>query len=79
MNLENIIKKVNHIFNDVLQDENIEINYETNSDDIDDWDSLANIELIIAIEKEFNVKFVLSEFYKFSNVGQMCEWIQKKI
>ena len=76
MSLEEIIKKIEMIFREVIEDSNLVINYETNSDDIDEWDSLTNIELIIAIEKEFNITFDLSEFYKFKNVGQMSEWIK---
>lgn len=79
MSLEEILKIVEVIFREVIEDSTLVIKYDTNSDAIDEWDSLINIELIIAIEKEFDITFDLSQFYKFKNVGQMCEWIKTQI
>ena len=79
MSLEEILKIVEVIFREVIEDSTLVIKYDTNSDAVDEWDSLINIELIIAIEKEFDITFDLSQFYKFKNVGQMCEWIKTQI
>ena len=57
MNVEEIIKQVNVIFIDVLDNTDILIKNETTSDDIEEWDSLNHIQLVVAIEKYFNVRF----------------------
>ena len=55
------------------------ITSETCADDIEDWDSLAQINLIVAIEKEFRIKFTLDELVTFSNVGDMVKLMIRKI
>ena len=51
-----ILNSLEEIFKDIFDDEELKLERETSADDIDDWDSLAQINLIVAIEKEFNVK-----------------------
>ena len=77
--LEKVIKEVNAIFVDVLDNGSIRINYETTSADIEEWDSLAHIQLVIEIEKHFKIRFKASEIHQFKNVGEMCEGIIKKL
>ena len=74
-----VLQEVNEIFKDVLDDESIVLNYESNSDNIDDWDSLAHIQLIVAIEKKFKIKFSAKEMVSWKNVGEMAENIVEKI
>jgi len=74
-----ILKKVQKIFIDVLEDENIILSYNTTSNDIEDWDSLNHIVLIVEIEKEFNFKFELKEIQSFKNIGELCDNILVKI
>lgn len=74
-----ILKAVNEIFCDVLDDSTIVVTDNTCSDDIEDWDSLTNIQLVVAIEKELGVKFVSSEIMAWSNVGEMINSIQSKM
>lgn len=66
------------IFQDVFDDETIELTEEMNADSIEDWDSLAQIRLIVAIEKHFKLKFTLDEVQGLKNVGEMIALIQKK-
>ena len=66
------------IFRDVFDDEDIQINVDTTANDIDGWDSLAQIRLIIQIEKLFSLHFDASEIDKLENVGQMVELISQK-
>ena len=75
MDKEEILKKVQDIFKDVLEDEDIELSYNTTSNDIEGWDSINNILLIVEIEKEFNFKFKLEEILGFKNIGEMCDII----
>ena len=66
------------IFRDVFDDEDIQINVDTTANDIDGWDSLAQIRLILQIEKRFSLHFDASEIEKLENVGQMAELISQK-
>jgi len=70
---EEILKKVQDIFIDVLEDRDIELNYNTTPYDIEGWDSLNHIVLIVEIEKEFNIKFNLKEIMSFKNIGEICD------
>jgi len=76
---EEIFEKVQDIFRDVFDDDSLEIGETTNSDDIEDWDSLEHITLVISMEKEFNVKFDIKVVNKLENVGQMVDLIQSLI
>lgn len=74
-----ILKKVNNIFKDVLDDKKIKINEKTTASDVQDWDSLTHIQLVVAIEKFFKIKFTSSELIKFKNVGDMVSAISEKL
>jgi|LauGreDrversion4_1035100.scaffolds.fasta_scaffold505162_2 acyl carrier protein len=77
MNKELILEKVNQIFRKVFDEENIVINYSSSAMDIEEWDSLNNIQIIIAVEKEFKIRFQSSEIRGWNNVGEMCDAILK--
>ncbi len=79
MNYEEIKERVTAIFRDIFDDDSIVLQRETTSDDIEEWDSLAHISLIVAIEKEFRIKFDLIELKPLQNVGEMLDLIQVKI
>lgn len=79
MKQEDMLKEIEDIFKDVLDVEEITITNETTSDDIDEWDSLTHIQLIVAIEKHFKVKFSSMEISNWKNVGEMIGSIHKKV
>ena len=79
MSREEIMEKVTEIFRDVFDDEELDILDSTNSDDIEDWDSLEHISLIVSMEKEFNMKFDIKEVNKIENVGEMIDLIMRKM
>ena len=79
MNINEIIPRLNEVFRDVFDDEDIVVTDATTSDDIEDWDSLEHITLIVAIEKAFGVKFNMGEANKFKNVGDMVNVIMSRI
>ena len=79
MNSEMILKQVQDIFRDVFDDESLTIGRSTHGADIEDWDSLNHINLVVAVEKQFNFKFDLGEIQTLQNVGEMCDLIVTKI
>lgn len=75
---EKIYEILNEIFQDVFDDEDIVVDAETNSDTIEDWDSLEHINLVVAIEKAFGLKFSMDEVTGMKNVGEMVEIIKAR-
>lgn len=78
MNKDEIMDQVNNIFIDVLDSDDIVLKNETTASDIEDWDSLTHIQLVVAIEKHFKLKFTSSEIESWKNVGQMCDDILRR-
>ena len=79
MNKKEIFSKVQEIFIDVFDDENLEINNSTNSEDIEEWDSLNHIQLVLSIEKTLNVRFKTGEIQSLKDVGEMVVLLEEKI
>lgn len=79
MTREEVMEKVTAIFRDVFDDDDLIVTDSTNSDDIEDWDSLEHIALIVSMEKEFDMKFDIKEVNKLENVGQMVDMIVSKL
>lgn len=78
MERQEIFEKLNEIFVDVLDLDEVELNDATSAEDIDEWDSLSHIQLIVAIEKEFKIKFTSKEIMSWNNVGEMVDCILTK-
>lgn len=79
MEREEIFSKLNEIFEDVLDlDETPNLTAATRAVDIEEWDSLNHIQLIVAIEKAFGIKFTSQEIVAWKNVGEMVECILNK-
>ena len=75
---QELFEIVQEIFRDIFDDENLVLVESTNSNDIEDWDSLNHINLVIAIESEVNVKFNFEELASLKDVGAMLDLILKK-
>lgn len=75
MTREELFEAINEIFRDVFDDDSLVITDSTNSEDIEDWDSLEHINLVVAMEKRFNMKFNIKEVGKLQNVGEMADLI----
>jgi len=78
MEKNQILAEVQDIFRDVLDNNEISIDYATVADDIEEWDSLSHIQLIVAIEKHFKVKFNSRELLEWKTVGDMIDCISDK-
>jgi acyl carrier protein len=68
-----ILKKLENIFHLIFDDEQIKLSYGTTALDIEEWDSLNQIKIILACEKEFLVKLNPREVNNFSNIKEMVE------
>lgn len=79
MNSNEIMQEVNKIFIDVLDNEEIVLTRATTSDDVEEWDSLNHIQLVVAIEKKFQLRFTASEVQSWKDVGEMCDSIASKL
>lgn len=79
MTEDDIWRELTEVFRDIFEDDDIVIGPETTAEDIEGWDSLSNIQLLVAIEKAFNgVTFNTGEVANLRNVGEMVEVIKQK-
>ena len=79
MTRDEIYERLNVIFREVFDDDDIELCDETTADDIIGWDSLVHITLIDAIEDEFDIHFDMKTVVKLKNVGEMVDVIEDEI
>ncbi|MDE5680584.1 MAG: acyl carrier protein [Lachnospiraceae bacterium] len=75
MTREAAYEKLNEVFRDVFDDEEIVVNDNTTSSDIEDWDSLEHINLVSAVEQAFGIKFSMGQVVTMKNVGEMVDII----
>ena len=75
MERNEVLHRVQEVFRDVLDDDEIVLTDQTTADDVDDWDSLSHIQLIVAVEKAFHVKFTSKEILSWKNVGELVDSI----
>jgi acyl carrier protein len=73
-----IHRVVEGVFRDLFRDKSLTIHTETSAKDIEGWDSLAHITLIVAIEKKFGIKFKLAELQEIRNVGDILALVKTK-
>lgn len=74
-----IKEPLNEIFCEVFDDDDIEISPEMTADDVDGWDSLSHVNLIVTIETRFGIKFSQKELLTFKNVGDLMKSIESKL
>jgi acyl carrier protein len=73
-----ILKDLSVIFADVLDLPGLQLTSQTTAADVEGWDSLAHISLVMAVEKHYKVKFALGELQDLKNVGEMAALIERK-
>ena len=78
MDKASVWSKLTQVFQELFDDDQIVIGHETTADDIEEWDSLSHIQLMIAIEKAFEIRFNTGEIAHLVNVGEMVDLIVRK-
>ena len=79
MNNIDIKQRLTSVLRSVFDDKDIEIDETTTAADIERWDSLSHIHLILAIEKEFSVRFTTREVRSLKSVGDLLRMIEQKL
>jgi len=74
-----INEKLTSVFREVFDDDTIELTDDLTADDIDAWDSMSHVNLIIAVELAFDIEFKQSEIQNFANVGELKQSIVNKL
>ena len=74
---EEILEKLTQVFQDVFDDEEIVLTPDTTAHDIEEWDSLNQIKIILACEKAFNIKLNARDISTLENVGAMLEYLNE--
>ena len=74
-----VYEKLTGVFRRVYDNDDIELKPELTADDVDEWDSLSHINLMIAIELAFGIEFTQAEILNFANVGELARCIESKI
>jgi len=79
MDKETILETVNSVFIEVLENQSIVLTQGTTAADIAEWDSLTHIQLVVAIEKKFGVRFTSREIQGWKNIGQLVDTLSTKL
>lgn len=79
MDNKEILGQVQDIFQDILDNDAIVLTDHTTANNVDDWDSLTHIQLVVSIEKHFKIKFTSKEILSWKNVGEMIDDIKAKL
>jgi acyl carrier protein len=79
MERQEILSQVQDIFRDHLEDDSIVLADETTANDVEGWDSLMHLQLIVAVENHFKIKFTSREILQWKNVGEMVSSIVKRL
>ena len=75
----NVLESVTDIFREEFENDSLVLTEFTTSANIRDWDSLANINIVVAMEKKFNIRFTSAEVQQLKNVGDMIKLIELKL
>ncbi len=79
MDKQEVLAKIQDIFRDVLNNDDIVLSEDTTAQDIEEWNSLTQVQLITAIEQEFQIRFSLMEMMNWIRVGEIAEGVVGKL
>jgi acyl carrier protein len=75
----NILETVENIMRDIFDDENLVVSLETTADNIEEWDSLSNMNLIVEIENQFNIQMSIQDLESMKSVSDIVQNIKHKL
>jgi acyl carrier protein len=78
-NLDDILERMQTVFRDVFDDEGLVLRDDLTASEVENWDSLTHINLIVGIERKFKVKFTTAEVGSLKNAGDLAALVRKKL
>ena len=79
MNRQDILEGVSQVFADTLDEDTLTLTESSTADDVEGWDSLMHVQLVVAVEKKFKVRFTAKEIQSWKNIGEMIDSISSKL
>lgn len=79
MERSEILAKVQEIFREELELDDLVLTDETTADDVEEWDSLSHVQLVAAMEEAFGIEFKSREILSWENIGDLIDSIEKKV
>lgn len=79
MEMQRILDQIQDIFREILEEESLMLTHQTTAEDVEGWDSLTHIQLIVAIEEKLKIKFSSKEILSWKNVGELINSIDAKV
>jgi acyl carrier protein len=74
-----LLKQLETIFKEVMENQDIKLSELTTADDLSEWDSLTHIQLVVTLERHYSIRFLTSEIQSWNNVGDMMNSISSKL
>ena len=71
--------ELNTVFRQVLEDDTIELTPTMTAEDVEEWDSMNHIFIVVELEKRFGVKFHAAEMEELKNVGELASLVKQKL
>ncbi len=78
MNRNEVLSGLNEIFIDVIDEDEIVLTEVTTGDDIEEWDSLIHIQIVLSVERHFGISISASEVFTLNNIGEFISLIMRK-
>ena len=77
--MHELLPELQDVFRNIFDDDSLVISRNSNASNVENWDSLAHVNLVTAIEKKYKIRFALGELQELKNVGDMTDLVEKKI
>ena len=77
MTEQEILARVSAVIAEVLELDDLALDLATGASDVEDWDSIATVEIVVALEQEFSIRFRTGEMAAFATVGDLVRTIEK--
>lgn len=79
MTREEILNEISKVFADTLDEDKVTLTESSTADEVEGWDSLTHVQLVVAVERKFKVRFTAKEIQSWKNVGEMIDSITGKL